>query len=75
MVPRHRYFLHVHARRQRAAAAAPAASASAAAAATVSINDIPFPLGNLKCSDAQFAKLCGTSLEEYEQWRERLGLA
>lgn len=26
----------------------------------------------LKCSDAQFAKQCGTSLEEYEAFKQRL---
>lgn len=63
----------------KAAAAAAAEAAAAAAApspqkkgAAPGLPDIPFPVGHLKCSDAAFAKLCGASLEEYEEFRDKL---
>jgi mTERF domain-containing protein len=56
VVPRHRFYLHT----------APKRGASPDPAQLV------FPMNALKCSDAQFVKLCGASLEEYEQFREVL---
>ena len=78
VVPRHRFFLHCHAQRTAAAAgAAPAAAAAAAAAAhssagLVGLPDVPFPYGHLKCSDAEFVKHCGSTLEDYEAFKARL---
>lgn len=30
-------------------------------------------MSHLKCSDAQFAKLCGRPLEDYEQFKQLFG--
>ena len=56
VVPRHRFFLHTAPRR----GAAPDPT------------QLTFPMNALKCSDAQFVKQCGATLEEYEQFREVL---
>ena len=58
MVPRHRYFLQAHAARH------PHRSSKAL--------EVPFPMSHLKCSDVQFAKHCGTPLEEYEAYKAAL---
>ena len=62
VVPRHRYFLHVHSQRQPRGGSKSAASGTQPA----------FPMSALKCSDTQFAKLCGTPLEEYEAFKAQL---
>lgn len=79
VVPRHRFFLHCHAQRTAAAAAAggPAAAAAPApaahsSAALVGLPDVAFPYGHLKCSDAEFVKQCGATLEEYEAFKAQL---
>jgi hypothetical protein len=56
-VPRHRYFLHVHAQRPKAGRGGA---------------DQAFAMSHLKCSDAQFAKLCGRPLEDYERFKAQL---
>ena len=58
VVPRHRYFLQAHAARH------PHRSSKAV--------EVPFPMSHLKCSDLQFAKHCGTPLEEYEAYKAAL---
>jgi len=55
-VPRHRFFLHTAPKR----------------GASPDPSQLVFPMNALKSSDAQFVKLCGSSLEEYEQFRAAL---
>ncbi|KAI7840979.1 hypothetical protein COHA_005208 [Chlorella ohadii] len=56
IVPRHRFFLHTAPKR----------------GASPDPSQLVFPMNALKSSDAQFVKLCGSSLEEYEQFRAAL---
>ena len=58
-MPRHRYWLE-HAA-QRAGGKQPPGGGPQA-----------FPLNALKCSDAEFVKLCGTALEPYEHFKAQL---
>ena len=72
IVPRHRYFLQVHAQRGQRAASGGSGGAGSSSSSVVGAGEVAFPMGLLKCSDVQFAKLCGTSLEEYEAFRAKL---
>ncbi|KAI3432860.1 hypothetical protein D9Q98_010443 [Chlorella vulgaris] len=62
VVPRHRYFLHVQSPQQQRGAKIRRARSDSQA----------FQMKHLKCSDAQFAKLIGRPVEEYEAFKSQL---